>query len=137
MKDDVTISNEAIKLPIHEVGKKVGILDAELKPYGKYVAKLDRSVYDRLKDKPNGKLVLVTAITPTPFGEGKTTMTVGLVDALARVGKRVMGALREPSLGPVLGMKGGATGGGYAQVVPKEKNQSTLYWRLTCHYHCT
>ncbi|MDY0346228.1 MAG: formate--tetrahydrofolate ligase [Acholeplasma sp.] len=121
MKDDVTISNEAVKLPIHEVGKKMGILDAELEPYGKYVAKLDRSVYDRLKDKPNGKLVLVTAITPTPFGEGKTTMTVGLVDALARVGKRVMGALREPSLGPVLGMKGGATGGGYAQVVPKEK----------------
>lgn len=121
MKDDVTISTEAVKLPIIEVGKKLDILPLELEQYGKYVAKIDQSVFERLKDKPNGKLILVTAITPTPFGEGKTTMTVGLVDALARIGKRVIGALREPSLGPVLGMKGGATGGGYAQVIPKEK----------------
>ena len=121
MKDDVTISNEAIKLQIKEIAKKVDILDSEIEPYGKYIAKISNSVYNRLMDKPNGKLILVTAITPTPFGEGKTTMTVGLVDALSRVGKRVIGALREPSLGPVLGMKGGATGGGYAQVLPKEK----------------
>ncbi|MBM7452992.1 formate--tetrahydrofolate ligase [Acholeplasma morum] len=121
MKDDVTISNEAIKLQIKEIAKKIDILDSEIEPYGKYIAKISNSVYNRLIDKPNGKLILVTAITPTPFGEGKTTMTVGLVDALSRVGKRVIGALREPSLGPVLGMKGGATGGGYAQVLPKEK----------------
>ncbi|MDY0210669.1 MAG: formate--tetrahydrofolate ligase [Acholeplasma sp.] len=121
MKDDVTISNEAVKLQIREVAKKLDIMESELEPYGKYIAKLDQSLYQRLSLKPNGKLILVTAITPTPFGEGKTTMTVGLVDALSRIGKRVVGALREPSLGPVLGMKGGATGGGYAQVLPKEK----------------
>lgn len=121
MKDDVTISLEAVKVHISEIARKYDIQDQELEPYGKWVAKIDSSVYDRLKDKPNGKLILVTAITPTPFGEGKTTMTVGLVDSLASIGKKVMGALREPSLGPVLGMKGGATGGGYAQVLPKEK----------------
>ena len=121
MKDDVTISLEAEKLHIREIAKKYDIFESELEPFGKWVAKIESSVYDRLKDKPNGKLILVTAITPTPFGEGKTTMTVGLVDSLARIGKKVMGALREPSLGPVLGMKGGATGGGYAQVLPKEK----------------
>lgn len=121
MKDDVTISQEAIKLPIHEVAKGLNIQLQDLEMYGKYIAKIDPIVFERLKSNDNGKLILVTAITPTPFGEGKTTMTVGLVDALARVGKRVIGALREPSLGPVLGMKGGATGGGYAQVLPKEK----------------
>lgn len=121
MKDDVTISLEAVKVHISEIARKYDIQDQELEPYGKWVAKIDSSVYDRLKDNPNGKLILVTAITPTPFGEGKTTMTVGLVDSLASIGKKVMGALREPSLGPVLGMKGGATGGGYAQVLPKEK----------------
>ncbi|MCU0104079.1 formate--tetrahydrofolate ligase [Acholeplasma vituli] len=121
MKDDVTISLEAEKLHVREIAKKYDIFESELEPFGKWVAKIESSVYDRLKDKPNGKLILVTAITPTPFGEGKTTMTVGLVDSLARIGKKVMGALREPSLGPVLGMKGGATGGGYAQVLPKEK----------------
>ncbi len=121
MKDDVTISLEAVKVHISEIARKYDIQDQELEPYGKWVAKIDSSVYDRLIDKPNGKLILVTAITPTPFGEGKTTMTVGLVDSLASIGKKVMGALREPSLGPVLGMKGGATGGGYAQVLPKEK----------------
>lgn len=121
MKDDVTISLEATKLHITEIARKYDIQDQELDLFGKWVAKIDASVYDRLKTKPNGKLILVTAITPTPFGEGKTTMTVGLVDSLARIGKKVLGALREPSLGPVLGMKGGATGGGYAQVLPKEK----------------
>lgn len=121
MKDDVTISLEADKLHIREIARKYDIFESELEPFGKWVAKIESSVYDRLKDKKNGKLILVTAITPTPFGEGKTTMTVGLVDSLARIGKKVMGALREPSLGPVLGMKGGATGGGYAQVLPKEK----------------
>ena len=121
MKDDVTISLEAVKMHISEIARKYDIHDQELEPLGKWVAKIDASVYERLKTKPNGKLILVTAITPTPFGEGKTTMTVGLVDSLNSIGKKTMGALREPSLGPVLGMKGGATGGGYAQVLPKEK----------------
>jgi formate--tetrahydrofolate ligase len=121
MKDDVTISLEAEKMHISEIARKYDIHDQELEPFGKWVAKIDASVFERLKTKPNGKLILVTAITPTPFGEGKTTMTVGLVDSLNSIGKKTMGALREPSLGPVLGMKGGATGGGYAQVLPKEK----------------
>ena len=90
MKDDVTISLEAAKLHITEIARKYDIQDQELDLFGKWVAKIDASVYDRLKTKPNGKLILVTAITPTPFGEGKTTMTVGLVDSLARIGKKVM-----------------------------------------------
>ena len=105
--------------PISEIAEKAGIEDKYVEQYGKYKAKIDLSL---LKDKknPDGKLVLVTAITPTPAGEGKTTTTIGLADGLAKIGKNVMVALREPSLGPVFGVKGGAAGGGYAQVVPME-----------------
>ena len=100
--------------------EKLGIPEEHLEPYGHYKAKVSLDYLDTLKGKPNGKLILVTAISPTPAGEGKTTTTVGLGDALNRIGKKAMICLREPSLGPVFGMKGGAAGGGYAQVVPME-----------------
>lgn len=118
-KSDIEIAQESEMLPIVEIAKSAGIEDKYLEQYGKYKAKID---YNLLKEsnKANGKLVLVTAINPTPAGEGKTTTTVGLADALQRIGKNVMVALREPSLGPVFGVKGGAAGGGYAQVVPME-----------------
>ena len=106
--------------PIREVAEKAGLLEDELEYYGKYKAKISDDAWKRLKDKPNGKLVLVTAINPTPAGEGKTTTTVGLGEALDKMGKNSIIALREPSLGPVFGIKGGAAGGGYAQVVPME-----------------
>ena len=118
-KSDIEIAQESTMTPITEIAKKAGIDDKYLEQYGKYKAKID---YNLLKesDAPNGKLVLVTAINPTPAGEGKTTTTVGLADGLQKLGKKVMVALREPSLGPVFGVKGGAAGGGYAQVVPME-----------------
>ena len=118
-KSDIEIAQESTMTPITEIAKKAGIDDKYLEQYGKYKAKID---YNLLKesDAPNGKLVLVTAINPTPAGEGKTTTTVGLADGLQKLGKNVMVALREPSLGPVFGVKGGAAGGGYAQVVPME-----------------
>jgi formate--tetrahydrofolate ligase len=100
--------------------EKLGIAPENLEPYGHYKAKVSMDYIKSLKDKPNGKLILVTAITPTPAGEGKTTTTVGLTDALNHIGKKAMLCLREPSLGPSFGMKGGAAGGGYAQVVPME-----------------
>ena len=116
MKTDIEIAQSAKMLPITEIANKAGIGDDYLEQYGKYKAKVD---YSLLKDSPrkDGKLILVTAITPTPAGEGKTTTTIGLADGLSRIGKNVMVALREPSLGPVFGIKGGATGGGYAQVL--------------------
>ena len=119
MKTDIEIAQSAVMLPITEIADRAGIDDKYLEQYGKHKAKVD---YSLLKDSPrkDGKLVLVTAITPTPAGEGKTTTTIGLADGLARIGKNVMVALREPSLGPVFGIKGGAAGGGYAQVVPME-----------------
>ena len=119
MKTDIEIAQSAKMLPITEIANKAGIGDDYLEQYGKYKAKVD---YSLLKDSPrkDGKLILVTAITPTPAGEGKTTTTIGLADGLSRIGKNVMVALREPSLGPVFGIKGGAAGGGYAQVVPME-----------------
>ena len=118
-KTDIEIAQETEMLPITEIAKKAGIDDKYLEQYGKYKAKID---YNLLKEKPaeNGKLVLVTAINPTPAGEGKTTTSVGLADGMQKIGKKVMVALREPSLGPVFGVKGGAAGGGYAQVVPME-----------------
>ena len=118
-KSDIEIAQECTMQPITEIAAKAGIEDKYLEQYGKYKAKID---YNLLKetDKENGKLILVTAINPTPAGEGKTTTTVGLADAMQRMGKNVMVALREPSLGPVFGVKGGAAGGGYAQVVPME-----------------
>ena len=120
MKTDVQIAQEANLKPITEIAKKLGISEEELEQYGRYKAKINNSLMDRLKDKPDGKLVLVTAINPTPAGEGKTTTNVGLSMALDRIGKKVMTTLREPSLGPCFGIKGGAAGGGYSQVVPME-----------------
>ena len=120
MKTDIEIAQAASMLPIHEIADRLGILPEELEPYGRYKAKLSESVYARLADRPDGKLVLVTAINPTPAGEGKTTTTVGLGQAMKNIGKNAIIALREPSLGPVFGIKGGAAGGGYSQVVPME-----------------
>ncbi len=118
---DIEIARSAKKQPIPQVGAKLGIPEDALIPYGRDKAKLDRAFIDRLQTRPDGKLILVTAINPTPAGEGKTTTTVGLGDALARIGERVAICLREASLGPNFGMKGGAAGGGYAQVVPMEE----------------
>ena len=120
MKPDIEIAQSAHLRPISEIADQLGILPEELEPYGHYKAKLSESLFSRLADRPDGKLVLVTAINPTPAGEGKTTTTVGLGQAMTKLGKRAMIALREPSLGPVFGIKGGAAGGGYAQVVPME-----------------
>jgi len=119
-KSDIEIAQEAKLHPIVEVAKKLGLADDDLELYGKYKAKISLDVWNRIKDKPDGKLILVTAINPTPLGEGKTTTSVGLHDAMRKIGKNSMLALREPSSGPVFGIKGGAAGGGYAQVVPME-----------------
>ncbi len=119
-KSDIEIARAARSLPIREVGAKLDIPDEHLLPYGHDKAKVGFGFLDSLADRPDGKLVLVTAITPTPAGEGKTTTTVGLGDGLNRIGKRAAICLREPSLGPCFGIKGGAAGGGYAQVVPME-----------------
>ena len=120
MKTDVQIAQEAQMKPIVEVASQLDISDDELELYGKYKAKIHTDVLDRLKDRPNGKLVLVTAINPTPAGEGKTTTNVGLSMALNKLGKKTITTLREPSLGPCFGIKGGAAGGGYSQVVPMD-----------------
>lgn len=120
MLTDIEIAQKARMLPIEEVAGKLGLERKDLELYGDYKAKIKDSVYDRLKDKPDGKLILVTAINPTPAGEGKTTITVGLGQSLSRIGKKAIIALREPSMGPVMGVKGGAAGGGYSQVVPME-----------------
>ena len=120
-KSDIEISQSATKRPILDIAKeKLGIAAENLEPYGHYKAKVSMDYVKSLQSRPNGKLILVTAITPTPAGEGKTTTTVGLTDALNHIGKKAMLCLREPSLGPSFGMKGGAAGGGYAQVVPME-----------------
>lgn len=120
-KSDIEIAQEATMQPINDIAAKLDIPDEYIENYGKYKAKIDFRYYnDVLKDRPNAKVVLVTAINPTPAGEGKTTTTIGVADALNRLGKKTMVALREPSLGPVFGVKGGAAGGGYAQVVPME-----------------
>ena len=117
---DIEIANSVQMKPIKEVAEKLGIAEEALSLYGNYKAKISAGQLEALKDKPDGKLILVTAISPTPAGEGKTTTSVGLVDALAAIGKKAVIALREPSLGPVFGIKGGAAGGGHAQVVPME-----------------
>jgi len=119
-KSDLEIAQEAKLLPIKEVAEKLGISEDDLEYYGKYKAKLSLKLKKKLSDKPDGKLILVTAITPTPAGEGKSTTTVGLGEAFGQLGKKAIVCLREPSLGPVMGVKGGAAGGGYAQVVPME-----------------
>ena len=120
MKSDIQIAQEAVMEPITEVAKRLDIRADELELYGKYKAKFSDELLERLKDEPDGKLVLVTAINPTPAGEGKTTTSVGLGQAFGKLGKKAVIALREPSLGPCFGIKGGAAGGGYAQVVPME-----------------
>lgn len=120
MKTDVQIAQSATLKPITEIAENLGITDDELELYGKDKAKISLDVFDRLKDEKNGKLVLVTAISPTAAGEGKTTMNVGLSMGLNRIGKKAVSALREPSLGPCFGIKGGAAGGGYAQVLPMD-----------------
>lgn len=120
MKTDIQIAQEAQMAHIRDVAKTAGIEEEELEFYGKYKAKLSEELWNRVKERPDGKLVLVTAINPTPAGEGKTTITVGLGQAMTKLGKKAMIALREPSLGPCFGIKGGAAGGGYSQVVPME-----------------
>lgn len=121
MKTDIEIAQEAELKPIWEIAEKLDISTDDLELYGKYKAKLSDELIDRIKDRPDGKLILVTAINPTPAGEGKTTVTVGLGEAFGRLDKKAVIALREPSLGPCFGMKGGAAGGGYAQVIPMEE----------------
>ncbi len=120
MLSDIEIAQQAHMLPITEVAKKLGIGEEDIELYGRYKAKLSMDLIKRVKAKPDGKLILVTAITPTPAGEGKSTTTVGLAQGLAKIGQSVIVALREPSLGPCMGIKGGAAGGGYSQVVPME-----------------
>ncbi len=120
-KSDIEIAREAVKQPIQEIGAKIGIDSADLLPYGHDKAKVSQSFINSVQDREDGKLILVTAINPTPAGEGKTTTTVGLGDGLNRIGKKAMVCIREASLGPNFGMKGGAAGGGYAQVIPMEE----------------
>ena len=120
MLSDIEIAQQAEMQKIREVAAGLSIEEDDLEYYGHYKAKLSESLFQKLEDKPNGKLILVTAINPTPAGEGKTTVSVGLADALRCIGKKSVVALREPSLGPVFGIKGGAAGGGYSQVVPME-----------------
>lgn len=120
MLSDIEIAQNARMKDITEIAQNLGILPSELEPYGHYKAKINDSVFDRLREKEDGKLVLVTAVNPTPAGEGKTTVSIGLGEAMNKIGKKAIVALREPSLGPVFGIKGGAAGGGYSQVVPME-----------------
>ena len=120
MKTDIQIAQEAKLKPIAEIAEGLGLDQLDIELYGRHKAKISLDVGKRLADKPNGKLVLVTAINPTAAGEGKSTVTVGLGMALRKLGKNALIALREPSLGPCMGVKGGAAGGGYAQVVPME-----------------
>ena len=120
MLTDIEIAQKAKLKPIEDIAEILGIKRDSLELYGDYKAKLKPSLYDSVKDRPDGKLILVTAINPTPAGEGKTTTTVGLGQAMAKIGLKSVIALREPSLGPVMGIKGGAAGGGYSQVVPME-----------------
>lgn len=120
MKSDIQIAQEATMQPIKEVAASIGITEDDIELYGKYKAKISDELIEQSKNNPDGKLILVTAINPTPAGEGKTTITVGLGQAFGKLGKKAIIALREPSLGPCFGIKGGAAGGGYSQVVPME-----------------
>ena len=120
MLSDIEIAQQAKMLKITEIAADLGVSEDDIEPYGHYKAKLSEELFRKTADKPDGKLILVTAINPTPAGEGKTTVSVGLAEAMAKIGKKAVLALREPSLGPVFGIKGGAAGGGYAQVVPME-----------------
>jgi formate--tetrahydrofolate ligase len=121
MRSDIEIARDARLTPIAEIAAKIGAPESALRPYGRFIAKLEYDFVQSLANRPDGKLILVTAISPTPAGEGKSTTTIGLGDALNRIGKKTMICLREPSLGPCFGVKGGATGGGYAQVAPMDE----------------
>ena len=118
--NDIEIARDAKLKDIRKIAKKLGLNEDKIEIYGKYKAKITEDAFKKLKDKKDGKLILVTAINPTPLGEGKTTMSIGLADGLRKIGKNAVLALREPSLGPVFGIKGGATGGGYVQIAPME-----------------
>ncbi len=118
--EDIDIARNTSLEPITKIAQKLGLAEENIEQYGKYKAKISQDVYKNLQNKKDGKLVLVTAINPTPLGEGKTTMAIGLADGLRKIGKNSVLALREPSLGPVFGIKGGATGGGYSQIAPME-----------------
>ena len=117
---DIEIAKNVKLEKIEDIAKKLNIDEDDIECYGKYKAKISNEIYKKLENKKDGKLILVTAITPTPLGEGKTTISIGIADGLAKIGKKSILALREPSLGPVFGIKGGATGGGYSQVAPME-----------------
>ena len=121
MLSDIEISNQTKLKPITEIAKKLGLNPDETELYGNYKAKINNKAFERLKNKPDGKLILVTAINPTPAGEGKTTVTIGLGQAINLKGKKAVTVIREPSLGPVFGIKGGATGGGYSQALPMDE----------------
>ncbi|MFQ6673126.1 MAG: formate--tetrahydrofolate ligase, partial [Candidatus Tectimicrobiota bacterium] len=121
MLSDIEIAQAAAPDPIEQVAERVGLSRDEVEPYGRYKAKIRLEALTRLRGRPDGKLILITGMTPTPAGEGKTTTTVGLTDALCRLGQRAMLAIREPSMGPCFGVKGGAAGGGYAQVIPMDE----------------
>ena len=118
--NDIEIARNAKLKDVREIAENLGLNEEEIETYGKYKAKITESAFKRFKEKKDGKLILVTAINPTPLGEGKTTMSIGLADGLRVIGKNAVLALREPSLGPVFGIKGGATGGGYVQIAPME-----------------
>ena len=117
---DIEIAENTELKKITEIAKEIDIPEDEIEVYGKYKAKISDKLYEKLKDKENGKLILVTAMSPTPLGEGKTTISIAIADGLRKIGKKSILALREPSLGPVFGIKGGATGGGHAQIAPME-----------------
>ena len=136
MLSDIEIASAAKMLPIDQIAQDLGVLPEELEPYGRYKAKLAESIYKRLANRENGKLVLVTAINPTPAGEGKTTTTVGLGEAMRSIGKKAMIALREPSLGPVFGVKGGAAGGGYCPGCAHGGHQPPLHRGYARHHRC-
>ena len=135
MLSDIEIAQQAKLEPIQQIAAKIGLTEDDLEPYGKYKAKVSLDVFKRVADRPNGKLIYTTAITATPAGEGKTCTTIGLTQALGRLGKKVMACLREPSLGPTMGIKGGAAGGGYAQVCPWRTLTCTLLGTSTCGYY--
>ena len=120
MKTDIEIAQECKLERIEKIAEKLNLSDEDYEIYGKYKAKIELSLLNKLKEKKDGKSILVTAITPTPAGEGKSTVTIGLTQGLNKIGKKAVAALREPSLGPVFGIKGGACGGGYSQIVPME-----------------
>src|SRR5437763_13205682 len=130
-KQDIEIARAGTLQPIQGIGENLGLNGGDLEPYGSYKAKIRWDAIERASTRPDGALVLVTAMTPTPAGEGKSTTTIGLADGLRRLGKRAVVALREPSLGPVFGMKGGGTGGGHAQLGPVE----AISLHFTCDMH--